>query len=66
VAKLRRYRWRGFGEQARSRGESRKRGVGITNKQAAYLAYLQRKAGERYSGSGMTRKQASREINRLR
>lgn len=40
-------------------------GKGITNKQASYLAALQREAREPYSGSGMTRQQASREIDRL-
>jgi hypothetical protein len=38
---------------------------GITNKQAKLLAELQRRAGEQYSGSGMTRWQASEEISRL-
>lgn len=41
-------------------------GKGITNKQASYLAALQREAGEPWSGSGMSRLQASREIERLR
>jgi hypothetical protein len=66
VARSRAYRWRGFGSQAAGGGgESTRRGKGITNKQAAYLAALQKAAGERYSGSGMTRRQASVEINRL-
>jgi hypothetical protein len=39
---------------------------GITNRQAKYLASLQREAGERYSGSGMSAFQASTEIRRLR
>ncbi len=38
---------------------------GITNKQAKFLADLQRQAGETYSGAGMTREQASGEIQRL-
>lgn len=42
------------------------RGLGITNKQASFLASLQREAGERYSGNGMSRQQASQEIDRLR
>jgi hypothetical protein len=66
MAKQRRYRWRGFGEQARSRDESRKGGVGITNKQASYLAHLQRRLGLPYTGnSGMTRRDASRLIDEL-
>jgi Protein of unknown function (DUF3072) len=40
-------------------------GRGITNAQAKYLAALQREAGEQYTGNGMSRLQASREIERL-
>lgn len=66
MARNKAYRWRGFGEQASGNGgEARPRGKGITNKQAAYLAALQKKAGLPYSGSGMTRRQASSEIDRL-
>jgi Protein of unknown function (DUF3072) len=39
---------------------------GITNRQARYLAALQRKAGEPYIGNGLTSWQASLEITRLR
>ena len=38
---------------------------GITNAQAKYLAWLQREAGEQYSGSGLTRYEAHLEIERL-
>lgn len=38
---------------------------GITNAQASYLAWLQRRAGEPYTGAGMSRAQASQEIERL-
>ncbi len=66
MARSRAYRWRGFGEQARSPGESRKGGKGITNKQAAYLAALQRQLGIPYTGSsGMTRREASALIEKL-
>jgi hypothetical protein len=41
------------------------RGHGITNKQASYLASLQRAAGEPYTGAGMSRERASVEIERL-
>lgn len=44
---------------------SRKPKRGITNLQASYLAGLQRKAGEPYTGSGMSLRQASAEIERL-
>jgi hypothetical protein len=37
----------------------------ITNSQARYLATLSGEAGERYRGDGMTRQQASEEIDRL-
>jgi hypothetical protein len=38
---------------------------GITNAQAKQLAALQRRAGQRYSGAGMTRKQAAKAIRGL-
>jgi len=38
---------------------------GITNKQASYLAALQREAGEPYCGAGMTAREASAHIGRL-
>jgi hypothetical protein len=47
----------------RSRPKRRRRG--ITNRQARYLAGLCREAGEPYRGNGMSRMQASDEINRL-
>jgi hypothetical protein len=37
-------------------------GRGITNSQASYLAALQRELGERYLGAGMSRLEASEEI----
>lgn len=39
---------------------------GITNKQAKYLAFLCRQAGEDYMGNGLTVFQAAAEIDRLR
>lgn len=42
---------------------SRRRGT--TNRQAAFLADLQREVGLAYTGSGMTRGRATREIDRL-
>lgn len=66
MARSRRYRWRGFGEQARSPGESRKGGKGITNKQAALLGHLQRELKLPYTGNtGMLRKDASKLIDEL-
>ena len=38
---------------------------GITNAQAKLLARLQRRAGEPYSGRGLTAAQADQEIRRL-
>ena len=38
---------------------------GISNKQAQYLAALQRGAGQPYSGGGMSSIEASEEIARL-
>lgn len=43
----------------------RARRYGITNKQASYLAALQRAAGERYTGNSLSRQHAAREIDRL-
>jgi hypothetical protein len=40
-------------------------GRGITNKQASYLAALCRELGQPYSGSGMSRLEASLTITRL-
>ncbi len=60
--------WTGFGEQAKRKPKPKKKGAkpkGITNKQAKFLALLQRKAGEKYTGNGMTSRQASKEIDRL-
>jgi hypothetical protein len=44
---------------------STRRSKGISNKQAGYLAALQRKAGEKYTGRGMSRRVAREEIFRL-
>jgi hypothetical protein len=41
-------------------------GRGITNRQAKYLAALQRELGERYTGNGLSAHQASLEIERLK
>lgn len=72
MAKSRAYRWNGWrtdlqgGEIKDKPGKPRKRKPkGITNVQAKYLASLQRKAGEPYSGSGLTTSEASQEIRRL-
>jgi hypothetical protein len=39
--------------------KKRKKARGITNKQAQYLASLQRRLGEPYKGNGLTMQQAS-------
>jgi hypothetical protein len=39
---------------------------GITNKQAHYLAHLQRKLGTQYTGNGLTMREASDAIERCR
>ncbi len=68
MAKSSAYRWwTGFGEQAKRKPKPKKKGKpkGITNKQAKFLASLQRRAGEKYSGSGMTSAKAAKEIDRL-
>jgi hypothetical protein len=68
VAKNARYRWQGFGKEAVRKPKPKKKRRGapkITNKQARFLAQLQQRAGERYTGAGMTRSQASWEIERL-
>lgn len=49
--------------QKRARGDWRDKG--ITPHQASYLATLQRWAGERYTGNGMSRGQAHDQIERL-
>jgi hypothetical protein len=46
-------------------GKRRNKPHGITNRQAGYLARLQRQAGEPYTGRGMTTDQAAAEIERL-
>ena len=63
------YRWQnerkrgllGKGPKPTKRQPRHKRG--ITNKQAGYLAAMQRKLGERYRGTGMTASEASRAID---
>jgi Family of unknown function (DUF6011) len=51
------------GHPGPSRGKSKPKG--ITNEQAKELARLQRAAGEPYSGSGMTEREARAQIQRL-
>ena len=46
--------------------QPRSKPKGITNEQAKELARLQRAAGEAYTGSGMTEREARAEIERLR
>ena len=68
MAKNARYRWQNFGKEAarpQPKKKKRKDKPKITNKQARFLAELQKRAGERYTGAGMTRAQASWEIERL-
>jgi hypothetical protein len=43
----------------------RRKRRGITNRQASFLADLQRQFGLRYTGNGMSAAQASAEIDRL-
>ena len=49
-----------------SQWRTRSKPKGITNEQAKELARLQRAAGEPYSGSGMTEREARAEIQRLK
>jgi hypothetical protein len=75
VARSDTYRWNGWhtdldggsikDRPVESPKKKPKKPKGITNSQAKYLAALQRKAGERYSGNGLTAKEASAEIKRL-
>ena len=72
MAKSRAYRWNGWrvdlgGGEIKDRPDKKKarKPKGITNEQAKYLASLQRRAGEKYSGSGLTSRQASDEIKRV-
>jgi hypothetical protein len=57
--------WQGANARERVLQRSSRPGRGITNKQAKILAALQRKAGEPYTGNGMSARQAGREIGRL-
>jgi len=70
------YRWHGFGygsrggswpkaPKARRKAQKARRG-GITTKQAAFLAALQRQAGVPYTGKGMMRQAAGREIDKMK
>ena len=54
-----------MGSQVRS-APSKSKPQGITNDQAKQLAQLQKAAGERYGGSGMTESMAHAEIQRLK
>lgn len=73
MAKKARYRWHGFGEPAdqrpsrvRSRRTRRRGSPGITNRQASFLADLERQLGLPYTGnSGLTRHEASKRIDEL-
>ena len=75
MAKHKHYRWRDWrvderGTSIRDSDESNKRnkarkGSGITNKQAKFLATLQRQAGLKYTGNGMSRADASALIDKL-
>lgn len=63
------YRWAGWrtslsGDTIAQRPH-RAKPKGISNDQARQLAALQRTAGERYSGHGLSAAQASAEIGRL-
>jgi hypothetical protein len=73
MAKSAAYRW----QNERKRGllgpnpKKRKRAAkaksrGITNKQASYLAVLQRRLGEPYSGDGMNVREASSAIDAVK
>ncbi len=65
MAKLASMRWHRFGGLEPYKPSRKKRKRGITNSQAKFLAALQRKAGEKYTGNGMSCAQASSEIDRL-
>jgi hypothetical protein len=56
----------GDSERRPSSGPRKSKPKGITNEQAKELARLQKSAGERYTGSGMTEHRALAEIRRLR
>jgi isopentenyl diphosphate isomerase/L-lactate dehydrogenase-like FMN-dependent dehydrogenase len=76
MAKNKHYRWRDWrvdqrgtsindsGERKPKRNKARK-GSGITNEQAKFLAALQRQAGLKYTGAGMSRADASTLIDKL-
>lgn len=69
------YRWRGWrtdlkgglitDRDPRRRPTAPSKQRGITNEQARFLAKLQKRAGEPYSGRGMTAAEADAAIKRL-
>jgi isopentenyl diphosphate isomerase/L-lactate dehydrogenase-like FMN-dependent dehydrogenase len=75
MAKSKHYRWRDWrvderGTSIRDADGSTKRnkarsGSGITNEQAKFLAALQRQAGLKYTGAGMSRADAAALIDKL-
>lgn len=62
------YRWqnerkRGLVGPTSNKPKKRRKPAGITNKQARYLAALQKRLGVPYTGNGMTKAEAHRAIN---
>lgn len=76
MAKSKHYRWRDWrvdqrgtsindSEDAKPKRNKARKGSGITNEQAKFLAALQRQAGLTYTGAGMSRADASALIDKL-
>lgn len=64
MAKSAAYRWQRERKHGLlGEGKRKKRGKGITNKQASYLGALQRQLDETYTGNGMTVVQAAKAID---